>query len=85
VLLCGVRTEPMFGAEYERAFAAMFSALASEHNVLFYPAFDDVFVDDARLKQPDGLHPTAAGIEAVVKRMLPQVEALIDLTQRKDR
>ena len=85
VLLCGVRTEPMFGAEYERAFAAMFSALASEHNVLFYPAFDDAFVDDARLKQPDGLHPTAAGIEAVVKRMLPQVEALIDLTQRKDR
>jgi acyl-CoA thioesterase I len=85
VLLCGVRTEPMFGAEYERAFAAMFSALASEHNVLFYPAFDDAFVDDARLKQPDGLHPTAAGIEAVVKRMLSQVEALIDLTQRKDR
>ena len=84
VLLCGVRTEPMFGAEYERTFAAMFSALASEHNVLFYPAFDDAFVDDGRLKQPDGLHPTAAGIEAVVNRMLPQVEALIDLTQRKD-
>jgi acyl-CoA thioesterase-1 len=85
VLLCGVRTEPMSGAEYEQAFAAMFSALASEHNVLFYPAFDDAFVDDARLKQQDGLHPTAAGVEAVVKRMLPQVEALIDLAQRKDR
>jgi acyl-CoA thioesterase-1 len=84
VLLCGVRTEPAFGVEYERAFAAMFSALAREHNVLFYPAFDDAFVDNARLKLPDGLHPTAAGIEAVVDRMLPKVEALIDLAQRRD-
>jgi acyl-CoA thioesterase-1 len=84
VLLCGVRTEPVFGAEYERAFAAMFSALAREQDVLFYPAFDDAFVDDARLKLSDGLHPTAAGIEAVVNRMLPKVEALIDLAQRKD-
>lgn len=62
----------------------MFSALAREQNVLFYPAFDDAFVGDARLKLPDGLHPTAAGIEAVVNRMLPKVEALIDLAQRKD-
>jgi acyl-CoA thioesterase I len=78
VLLCGVRTEPSLGDEYKSAFAAMFSGLAGEHNVLFYPAFDDAFVDDARLKLPDGLHPTAAGIEAVVTRILPKVEALID-------
>src|SRR4029077_1330461 len=50
VLLCGVRTEPSLGDEYKSAFATMFSGLASEHNVLFYPAFDDAFVDDARLK-----------------------------------
>jgi acyl-CoA thioesterase-1 len=54
VLLCGVRTQPSFGDEYKSAFAAMFSSLASEHNVLFYPAFDDAFVDDAHLKLPDG-------------------------------
>lgn len=85
VLLCGVRTEPSFGDEYKRAFAAMFSSLASEHNVLFYPAFDDAFVDDARLKLEDGLHPTAAGIEAVVARILPKVEALIDRARHRDR
>jgi acyl-CoA thioesterase-1 len=84
VLLCGVRTEPAYGVEYERAFAAMFSALAGENDVLFYPAFDDAFVDNARLKLPDGLHPTAAGVEEVVNRILPKVEALIDLAQRKD-
>lgn len=85
VLLCGVRTQPSLGDEYKSAFAAMFSGLASEHNVLFYPAFDDAFVDDAQLKLPDGLHPTAAGIEAVVTRILPRVDALIDRARRRDR
>jgi acyl-CoA thioesterase-1 len=85
VLLCGVRTEPSFGDEYKSAFAEMFSGVASEHNVLFYPAFDDAFVDDARLKLPDGLHPTAAGIEAIVTRILPKVEALIDRARPRER
>jgi acyl-CoA thioesterase I len=85
VLLCGVRTQPSFGDEYKSGFAAMFSGLANEHNLLFYPAFDDAFVDDAQLKLPDGLHPTAAGIEAVVTRILPTVEALIDRARRRDR
>jgi acyl-CoA thioesterase I len=85
VLLCGVRTQPSFGDEEKSAFAAMFAGLASEYNVLFYPAFDDAFVDDTRLKLPDGLHPTAAGIEAVVARMLPTVEALIDRARRRGR
>ena len=77
-LLCGARPHTNFGDEYEKAFAAMFSGLASEYNVLFYPAFDDAFVDDAELKALDGLRPNAAGIEAVVTRILPKVEALID-------
>ncbi|MGV7217930.1 arylesterase [Bradyrhizobium sp. UFLA05-112] len=85
VLLCGVRTQPSLGDEYKSAFAAMFSGLASEHDVLFYPAFDDAFVDDSRLKQLDGLHPTVAGIDAVVTRILPTVEALIDRARRRER
>jgi len=42
-------------------------------------------VEDVQLKQADGLHPTAAGIEAVVTRILPKVEALIDRARRRDR
>jgi acyl-CoA thioesterase I len=85
VLLCGAQTRTTFRDEYKSAFAAMFSGLASEHNVLFYPAFDDAFVDHAQLKLLDGLHPNAAGIEALVARILPNVEALIDRARRKDR
>jgi acyl-CoA thioesterase-1 len=50
--------------------------------VLFYPAFDDAFVDNAKLKLPDGLHPTADEIEAVVTRILPKVETLTDARSR---
>jgi acyl-CoA thioesterase I len=85
VLLCGVRTQPEGGADYKKAFAAMFADVAREYNLLFYPAFDETFVDDARLKLSDNLHPTALGIEAVITRMLPKVEALIDRARRKER
>lgn len=79
VLLCGVRTQPSRGEEYSKAFAAMFADLAREHNLLFYPVFDEAFVDDARLRLSNDLHPTAAGVKATVTRILPKVEALIDL------
>jgi acyl-CoA thioesterase-1 len=85
VLLCGLRTQSKFGDEYKNAFAAMFSGLASEHNVLFYPAFDDAFVDNPQLKALDGLHPNAAGSEAVVMRILPAGEALIERARRRYR
>jgi acyl-CoA thioesterase I len=68
-----------------RRVVVLLCGVRSEHNVLFYPAFDDAFVDDAQLKLPDGLHPTAAGIEAVVTHVLPKVEALIDRARRGDR
>jgi hypothetical protein len=34
---------------------------------------------------PNGPHPIAAGIEAVARRILPKVEALIDRTRRRER
>lgn len=85
VLLCGVRPHTNIGYEREKAFAAMFAGLARECNVLFYPAFDDAFVDDVQLKALDGLHPNAAGNKAVVTQILPTVEALIDRVRRKER
>ena len=29
------------------------------------------------LNQPDGVHPTAAGVDVIVARMLPKVEELV--------
>jgi len=85
VLLCGVRTQPNLDDQDKRAFAAMFSGLAREHDVLFYPVFDGAFVDQPQLKLSDGLHPNAGGIDAVVADILPRVEALINRTRHLHR
>jgi acyl-CoA thioesterase-1 len=77
VLLCGMRAAPNMGADYAREFDAMYPALASTHGVVFYPFFLEGVAADQSLNQPDGLHPTAAGVDAIVERILPKVEELV--------
>ena len=77
VLLAGMRAPRNLGPDYVSAFDAIFPALASTHAVVLYPFFLDGVASDAKLNQGDGLHPTAAGVDVIVARILPQVEALI--------
>lgn len=77
VLLCGMRSAPNLGAEYQRRFDAIYPALASTHRVVFYPFFLEGVAADRSLNQSDGLHPNAAGVDAVVERILPKVEELV--------
>jgi acyl-CoA thioesterase-1 len=49
--------------------------LADKHEVPLYPFFLDGVASDPALNQPDGIHPTAAGIELIVERILPVIEA----------
>jgi acyl-CoA thioesterase I len=77
VLLCGMRAAPNMGAAYTKGYDAIFPALASTHQVVFYPFFLDGVAADNTLNQRDGLHPNAAGVDVIVKRILPKVEELI--------
>ena len=77
VLLAGMRAPPNMGADYARAFDGIYPALASTHPVVFYPFFLEGVAADNALNQRDGLHPNAAGVDAIVKRILPKVEELI--------
>ena len=42
-----------------------------------YPFFLDGVAADTKLNQADGIHPTAAGVDVIVKNILPMVEALL--------
>jgi acyl-CoA thioesterase-1 len=42
-----------------------------------YPFFLEGVAADARLNQADGLHPTAEGVDVIVKNILPTVQALV--------
>jgi acyl-CoA thioesterase-1 len=77
VLLAGMRAPRNMGADYVQAFDAIYPALASTHRVVFYPFFLERVATDAKLNQADGLHPTAAGVDVIVARILPLVEQLI--------
>ena len=76
-LLAGMRAAPNLGPEYDRAFDAIYPALAKTYGVQLYPFFLDGVAGDPKLNQPDGLHPTADGVEVIVQKILPSVEALL--------
>ncbi len=82
-LLTGMLAAPNLGADYERAFDAIYPALAESSGASLYPFFLEGVAGDPKLNQPDGLHPTAAGVKVIVGRILPSVEAL--LQRAKDR
>lgn len=83
VLLAGMRAPPNMGADYGRAFDAIFPDLAAAHDVVFYPFFLDGVAAERVLNQGDGMHPTAAGIDAIVERILPKAEELIARVKAK--
>jgi acyl-CoA thioesterase I len=74
VLLAGMLSPPNNGPEYSRAFKAMYETLAAKHAVPLYPFFLDGVAGNARLNQPDQLHPTAEGVEEMARRMSDFVE-----------
>ena len=77
VLLCGMLAPRNMGTAYAQAFDGIFPGLAADYNVVFYPFFLDGVAADLSLNQRDGLHPSAAGVNVIVKRILPKLEELI--------
>ena len=81
-LLAGMRAAPNLGPEYAGQFSAIYPALAKNYDVPLYPFFLDGVAGDPKLNQPDGLHPTADGVEVIVQKILPSVEALMKQANR---
>lgn len=77
VLLCGMYAPPNYGTDYAARFNAIYPDIAKEFGVPLYPFFLEGVATEARLNQPDGLHPTAEGIDVIVKNILPTVEAFL--------
>jgi acyl-CoA thioesterase-1 len=81
VLLAGMLAPPNMGAEYSTAFDRIYPELAQKHGVMLYPFFLDGVAAVEKLNQRDGIHPTAAGIDVIVERILPSAEKLIAQTR----
>lgn len=84
-LLAGLPAPANYGADYKEAFDAIFPDLAEEHDAILFPNFLAGIgerLDDGRARdmmQEDGIHPNAAGVEAMVEAIGP---AVLDLVER---
>ncbi len=77
VLLAGMLAPPNMGSTYESAFNAIYPDLAARHDLPFYPFFLDGVTGVTGMQLEDGMHPNAAGIDVMVQRFLPVVEAFV--------
>lgn len=77
VLLAGMRLPPNYGDDYARAFAGVYPAVARATGVPLAPFLLDGVAGDARLNQPDGIHPTVDGQRVIAERLWPYLKPLL--------
>jgi acyl-CoA thioesterase-1 len=77
VVLAGMLAPPNYGRRFAEDFKAVFTRLAAEHKVVFYPFFLDGVASDPAMNQGDGLHPTEKGVGVIVEKILPFVKQVL--------
>ena len=77
VLLVGMHALKSMGAAYDKDFEAIYPDLARDHNVPLYPFFAEGMMGDRSQHLPDQIHPNAKGVDTIVARILPSVDALL--------
>jgi acyl-CoA thioesterase-1 len=77
VMLCGMLAPPNYGADYAARFNSIYPDLAKQFDVPLYPFFLEGVAADAKLNQPDGIHPTAEGVDIIVGNIMPAVQAFV--------
>jgi acyl-CoA thioesterase-1 len=78
VLIAGMKAAPNLGQDYKTRFDAIYPALAKKYDAPLYPFFLEWVAGEPALKLGDGLHPNPAGVERIVKGILPAVRAFVD-------
>ena len=74
VLLAGMRAAPNLDPAFIASFEKLYPELAEKHRAALYPFFLDGVAGQRAMVQGDGLHPTFAGVKAIVTRMVPAVK-----------
>jgi len=77
VVLAGMRAAPNLGADFAARFDPIYPELAASHGVPLYPFFLDGVAAERDLLLEDGMHPNAAGVDVMVARFLPVIEAAL--------
>jgi len=79
-VLMGMLAAPNLGEDYRRRFDAIYPALARKHGAVLVPFFLQPVIGRPDLIQPDHIHPSAQGIEAIVAATVDSVSGSLPST-----
>ncbi|AGH96396.1 arylesterase [Pseudobdellovibrio exovorus] len=81
IILGQLHVPPNYGKNYDTQFAAIFPKLAKKHKVLLAPFLLNDVAGQAKLNQPDGIHPNEKGHQIIadniykfLKKELPRLK-----------
>jgi acyl-CoA thioesterase-1 len=77
VVLLGMLIPPNYGPEYDQSYGAIYPRLAKQTGVELVPFLLEGVGGEARLNQPDGIHPTAEGHRVVAQTVLPHLRKVL--------
>jgi acyl-CoA thioesterase-1 len=78
VLLLGMLIPPNYGPEYVSQFREIYPRIAKAMNVPLVPFVLEGVGGEAKLNQPDGIHPTAEGHRLMANNVLPHLRPLVE-------
>lgn len=73
-VLVGMLAPRNLGPDYAAKFDRVYPDLAKKYGVPLYPFVLDGVALDAKLTQPDGIHPNPQGVAIIVAHILPLIE-----------
>ncbi len=77
VLITGMLAGHNLGEDYRQAFNPIFPQVARAHHAALVPFFEQAVVGNPALLLDDHIHPTRAGVAAIVKATEPTVAAAL--------
>ncbi|WP_306117145.1 MULTISPECIES: arylesterase [unclassified Roseitalea] len=83
VILAGMIAPPNMGEDYAARFNPIYAELAETHDVPLDPFFLEGAATVEGMMQPDGIHPTQAGVAVMVERFLPIMRRYLDTRGNK--
>ena len=79
VFLAGMYANPTLGG---KSFNAIYPELAAKYGIPLYPFFLTGVAGQRQLQLSDGLHPNAAGVDVMVRGILPAIETWLKTLPR---
>jgi acyl-CoA thioesterase I len=77
MLVIGQKAPLAYGSQYSKSYDSIFCDLAKEYDAPCYPFFLKAAFNNPDLMQPDGIHPNAKGVKAILDDIYPIIAPMI--------